>query len=152
MKNDEHNNVMHHEHAGHEHPLHHEHSQDIHSGHGNENKYYCPMKCEGEKTYDEPGNCPVCNMHLVPVEDDNSENKMEHHKNQVHHHEEGVRHSDHREPMANNPKKDQYYCPMRCEGEKVYDAPGDCPVCGMHLRKVESRPSKPGGGKVYTCP
>ncbi|MCC6428715.1 MAG: efflux RND transporter periplasmic adaptor subunit, partial [Phycisphaerales bacterium] len=32
-------------------------------------KYYCPMKCEGEKTYDHPGRCPVCNMKLkdVPV-------------------------------------------------------------------------------------
>jgi len=32
-------------------------------------KYYCPMKCEGEKTYDQPGRCPVCNMKLkeVPV-------------------------------------------------------------------------------------
>jgi len=31
--------------------------------------YYCPMKCEGEKTYDHPGRCPVCNMKLkeVPV-------------------------------------------------------------------------------------
>jgi len=31
--------------------------------------YYCPMKCEGEKTYDQPGRCPVCNMKLkeVPV-------------------------------------------------------------------------------------
>ncbi len=27
--------------------------------------YYCPMKCEGEKIYDQPGNCPVCGMHLV---------------------------------------------------------------------------------------
>lgn len=30
-------------------------------------KYQCPMKCEGNKTYDKPGNCPVCNMHLQPV-------------------------------------------------------------------------------------
>ena len=32
-------------------------------------KFYCPMKCEGEKTYDQPGRCPVCNMKLkeVPV-------------------------------------------------------------------------------------
>ena len=29
--------------------------------------YQCPMKCEGEKTYSAPGNCPVCNMHLTPV-------------------------------------------------------------------------------------
>lgn len=27
--------------------------------------YYCPMRCEGNKTYDRPGNCPVCNMKLV---------------------------------------------------------------------------------------
>src|SRR5512138_1453554 len=27
--------------------------------------YYCPMHCEGEKTYDKPGSCPVCGMDLV---------------------------------------------------------------------------------------
>jgi P-type Cu+ transporter len=27
--------------------------------------YYCPMHCEGDKTYDKPGNCPVCGMDLV---------------------------------------------------------------------------------------
>ncbi|MBK7869588.1 MAG: hypothetical protein IPJ74_02345 [Saprospiraceae bacterium] len=26
--------------------------------------YYCPMECEGEKTYDEAGTCPVCGMDL----------------------------------------------------------------------------------------
>lgn len=30
--------------------------------------YYCPMKCEAEKTYDEKGSCPVCKMDLVVVE------------------------------------------------------------------------------------
>lgn len=30
-------------------------------------KYQCPMKCEGDKVYNEPGNCPVCNMKLMPV-------------------------------------------------------------------------------------
>lgn len=30
-------------------------------------KYLCPMKCEGEKTYDLPGHCPVCNMNLEEV-------------------------------------------------------------------------------------
>lgn len=29
--------------------------------------YKCPMLCEGDKVYDQPGNCPVCNMKLVPV-------------------------------------------------------------------------------------
>jgi Cu2+-exporting ATPase len=27
--------------------------------------YYCPMKCEGEKTYAEMGSCAVCGMDLV---------------------------------------------------------------------------------------
>jgi heavy metal translocating P-type ATPase len=26
-----------------------------------------------------------------------------------------------------------FYCPMHCEGNKTYDKPGDCPVCGMDL-------------------
>lgn len=30
--------------------------------------YQCPMKCEGEKMYDKPGSCPVCNMDLKQVE------------------------------------------------------------------------------------
>lgn len=30
--------------------------------------YQCPMKCEGDLTFDEPGNCAVCKMDLKPVE------------------------------------------------------------------------------------
>lgn len=26
-----------------------------------------------------------------------------------------------------------FYCPMKCEGEKVYDQAGSCPKCGMDL-------------------
>jgi acetolactate decarboxylase len=26
--------------------------------------YQCPMKCEGKKTYDKPGKCPICAMEL----------------------------------------------------------------------------------------
>lgn len=37
-------------------------------------EYYCPMMCEGDKTYDHPGNCPVCGMDLVPVQTANSSN------------------------------------------------------------------------------
>lgn len=32
---------------------------------GSDEKYYCPMHCDGGKTYDKPGNCPVCGMDLV---------------------------------------------------------------------------------------
>jgi Cu2+-exporting ATPase len=42
-----------------------------------------------------------------------------------------------------------YYCPMKCEGDKVYEQPGDCPVCGMHLKKEETTS---GSKQVYTCP
>ena len=27
--------------------------------------FYCPMHCEGEKTYDKSGDCPVCGMDLI---------------------------------------------------------------------------------------
>jgi Cu2+-exporting ATPase len=49
----------------------------------------------------------------------------------------------------NSQSKDKYYCPMHCEGEKTYDKPGDCPVCGMHLKKEESLK---GSAPIYTCP
>ncbi|MDX1628522.1 MAG: heavy metal translocating P-type ATPase [Fulvivirga sp.] len=47
-------------------------------------------------------------------------------------------------------KGDQYYCPMLCEGDKKYDQPGDCPVCGMDLVKVTSTASRT--ETRYTCP
>src|SRR5690554_6158389 len=36
--------------------------------------YECPMHCEGDKTYDAPGSCPVCKMDLVPVAEKEKEN------------------------------------------------------------------------------
>lgn len=33
--------------------------------------YQCPMKCEGEKTYNEPGTCPVCKMDLQQLKTNN---------------------------------------------------------------------------------
>ncbi len=32
-------------------------------------KYQCPMKCEGDKTYDKPGKCPKCGMDLKEVKE-----------------------------------------------------------------------------------
>ena len=29
--------------------------------------YQCPMKCEGDKTYDKAGKCPTCNMNLKAI-------------------------------------------------------------------------------------
>jgi Cu2+-exporting ATPase len=34
--------------------------------------FYCPMHCEGDKTYDKSGDCPVCGMDLVPLQADAS--------------------------------------------------------------------------------
>lgn len=31
-----------------------------------------------------------------------------------------------------------YQCPMKCEGDKTYSRPGECPVCKMHLKKLTS--------------
>jgi Cu+-exporting ATPase len=45
-----------------------EHHPHAHNGDNQQGtRYQCPMKCEGEKTYEKPGTCPVCNMHLAPV-------------------------------------------------------------------------------------
>ena len=30
-----------------------------------------------------------------------------------------------------------YQCPMKCEGDKVYHEPGKCPKCKMDLKKVD---------------
>lgn len=36
-----------------------------------------------------------------------------------------------------------YACPMKCEGDKTYDQPGKCPVCGMDLKAVETMEYQP---------
>src|SRR5690554_6849531 len=37
--------------------------------------YYCPMHCEGDKTYDKFGHCPVCGMDLVEQPSFNASNQ-----------------------------------------------------------------------------
>ena len=106
--------------------------------------FYCPMHCEGDKTYDHPGDCPICGMHLVEQVGG---------AQQHHHHQE-------------SPKKVKgsgvFYCPMHCEGNKTYDHPGDCPICGMHLVEQvggaqqhhhhQESPKKVKGSGVFYCP
>lgn len=57
---------------------------------------------------------------------------------------------NHSHKKADNVKIEpgKYYCPMFCEGNKVYDKPGDCPVCGMDLVKQPELVQK----VQYTCP
>ena len=69
----------------------------------------------------------------------------------IHEHGEHHHHSE-------NKKKEQpkgkgtgtFYCPMHCEGDKTYDQPGDCPVCGMDL--VEEQNLSVASTAQWTCP
>ncbi|HET8838799.1 MAG TPA: heavy metal translocating P-type ATPase [Flavobacteriaceae bacterium] len=54
--------------------------------------------------------------------------------------------SSHLSPLTSH----VYYCPMHCEGNKTYDQPGDCPVCGMDLVEAPKSPTPPKGS--FTCP
>ena len=53
---------------------------------------------------------------------------------------------NHRIPKHHNGKA-VFYCPMQCEGEKTYEKPGDCPVCGMDL--VTSEPDSQLASETY---
>jgi len=101
--------------------------------------YYCTMHCEGDKTYDAPGKCPVCKMNLVEKQLEGS-HKIEHA------HEHPAEHHHKHEPVKDG--NGVFYCPMHCEGEKTYDKAGSCPVCGMDL--VEQ--PKMVQDVQYTCP
>jgi Cu2+-exporting ATPase len=105
----------------------------------NVGKHYCPMFCEGDKIYDEKGDCPVCHMHLEEITEDLVKNLTTHSHDHSHHHHEA--------PKLTDEMAGKYYCPMYCEGDKTYDSNVGCPVCGMDLVKYpEKKIAK------YTCP
>lgn len=110
-------------------------------------KYYCPMFCEGDKVYDEKGDCPVCHMHLEEITDNLAKSAGEQHQHS-HSHSHNHNHSHHHEaPKVTDEMAGKYYCPMYCEGDKTYDSNVGCPVCGMDLVKYpEKKTAK------YTCP
>ncbi|QTE23717.1 heavy metal translocating P-type ATPase [Polaribacter cellanae] len=66
------------------------------------------------------------------------------------------KHGDHQhiKEVKRAPKKGTgtgtFYCPMHCEGEKTYNKPGDCPVCGMDL--VEEVNLSITNSEQWTCP
>ena len=68
-------------------------------------------------------------------------------------HQNGEHHHTHDKKKVEKPKgkgTGTFYCPMHCEGDKTYDKPGDCPVCGMDL--VEEVNLKATSDTQYTCP
>src|SRR5258705_6474377 len=104
-------------------------------------QYTCSM--HPQIVQDGPGKCPICGMNLVPLK--KSEGVLsEPLPHEVHSHKHGPK-----TPIETASEDDQYYCPMLCEGDKVYPKPGNCPVCGMHLEKEQKLKPK---NIEYTCP
>ncbi|SFB72639.1 copper-transporting P-type ATPase [Kaistella jeonii] len=104
-------------------------------------EYFCPMFCESDKTYSSDVGCPVCHMHLEEI-------TPELVKNNIHNHSHS---HDTSQPSNINQSKNagKYYCPMFCEGDKVYDSNVGCPVCGMDLVKILEKGEKTSDDDTY---
>lgn len=80
------------------------------------------------------------------------------HKPGEHHHEDDSAKVNAERSRSTKAKKEKpkgkgtgtFYCPMHCEGDKTYDEPGDCPVCGMDL--VEEQKLTTTTSEQWTCP
>lgn len=96
-------------------------------------EYACPMHCEGDKVYYKPGDCPVCNMHLTPVDKNDKHSEHQHIAVQSEHAHKAEKKKDkHLDKTGNIQKSGTIYtCPMHPEVEQ--DHPGSCPKCGMTL-------------------
>lgn len=83
-------------------------------------QYHCPM----HPTYvsNQPGDCPICGMSLVPIGDKSGAETMEDSGN-----------AWMRETQA---KHGQFGCPM--DPQVVSDSAGRCPVCRMFLVQVDT--------------
>lgn len=92
-------------------------------------EYFCPMFCESDKIYSSDVGCPVCHMHLEEITQDLVNASMHHHP------------VENKQPTTIDQESNagKYYCPMFCEGEKVYDSNVGCPVCGMDLVKIPEK-------------
>lgn len=105
-------------------------------------EYFCPMFCESDKTYSSDVGCPVCHMHLEEITQ-NLVDAGTHH----HHHHSTENKSETTLNQSQNAGK--YYCPMFCEGDKVYDSNVGCPVCGMDLVKIPEKGEKSAEDDTY---
>jgi membrane fusion protein, copper/silver efflux system len=89
-------------------------------------QYHCPM----HPTYisNQPGDCPICGMSLVPIDKAGKEIKED----------TKTTKAESAKARAEKPKdvaKVVYTCPMH--PEVISDKPGECPKCGMDLVKKE---------------
>ncbi|MDT0642521.1 heavy metal translocating P-type ATPase [Zunongwangia sp. F363] len=70
------------------------------------------------------------------------------HKPGEHHHKNDSASAKKQKPKGKG--AGTFYCPMHCEGDKTYEQPGDCPVCGMDL--VEEQKLVATTSEQWTCP
>ncbi|QDP86541.1 copper-translocating P-type ATPase [Chryseobacterium sp. SNU WT5] len=104
--------------------------------------YFCPMFCESDKTYPSDVGCPVCQMHLEEITKDLVAASSHHHHDHLHYNKS--------EPVIDQSQNaGKYYCPMFCEGDKVYDSNVGCPVCGMDLVKIPEKGEDNSGEDTY---
>lgn len=88
-------------------------------------QYHCPM----HPTYvsNQPGECPICGMNLVPITADSTASKSADSMKMA---SSGSVPAD----TVRKAKPGQYTCPM--DPEVISDKPGECPICGMDLEMV----------------
>jgi len=109
-------------------------------------KYYCPMRCEGDKLYDAPGFCPVCHMKLIPLEEGGEEGEHGDHPGHgmaaVPHGHMAAPSPSHHDSAGRHKKESKrvYSCPMHPEVKS--DRPGTCPKCGMDLIAETGTPAE----------
>ncbi len=103
--------------------------------------YACPMKCEGEKTYDKPGKCPTCGMNLKEKKEPMKMDAVKMYSCPMH--------SDVTSDKAGKCTKcgmdlkekpaSVFACSMKCEGDKTYNKAGKCPICAMNLKEKKEK-------------
>jgi len=97
-------------------------------------RYHCPM----HPTYisSQPGDCPICGMSLVPIDESGAEIATAGDGAETHAHESAgemqMADDGGEKPVTAQPG--QYTCPMH--PEVISDEPGRCPECGMFLEQV----------------
>jgi Cu(I)/Ag(I) efflux system membrane fusion protein/cobalt-zinc-cadmium efflux system membrane fusion protein len=98
-----------------------------HEGSGGETYYVCPMPEHVDVLYEQPGQCPICGMGMVPV--------------------------TRREGHVETPPIDHWTCPMDEHESVREEGPGKCSTCGMSLVPVtvasEPEASSPGAEKAH---
>jgi hypothetical protein len=82
--------------------------------------YTCPMHADVKS--DKPGECPKCGMALKKMDMDHSKMNMKKKDSMK---------------MKHDKMASTYTCPMHADVKS--DKPGECPKCGMELKKMEMK-------------